>query len=788
MKSKYLLRIVAATLLIIMLIPLMSACATKTDVKIKVENVFKSQSISMPDSFNVNGEMNYSNGRVYVQGYAPPNYQQTLYSVNIDGTDGKTIQLLSDNDNAYIQQIKINGNGDIVYLYNEYFYDEETETHSENFYLSSKDINNNQLLKVNLIDVLKTDDNEYFWVQNMYIDINDYIYITSNQKISILDESGNFLFDIKLSDNTYVNSIFTTKKGDTILIYNDYNNNESNTVAKIIDFNKKDLGSEYNLGNFPIQYMSRMIPSSDEKFDFFYNDNFSIYGYNSASDTSTEILNWINSDIDISYSNSFCIISADEIVSASYNYMNQKSEILFLSRVPDEDIKEKYILTLAAFYLDSTIKAHVIDFNRNNLEYRIQIEDYSIYNTDNDYEAGINKLNTDISTGKVPDILVISSYYMPVSNYAAKGLFMDLNKFIEDDPDINRADYFENVLNAVQYNDKLYQLPTGFYVRTVVGKTKFFGDMNGWTMDEFNTFMALQPEGTLSFQDLTQSEMLNRYCTMMIDDFIDSSTGKANFDSDGFIKVLEFCKTLNDKSKWEDPNFDHDKYWQEMQDAYKEDRVILMDYYLNGFDYFWDTMRVEFGEEISFIGMPTESRNGSALQIMNEFSMSAKTKHSDGAWSFLRQFIMDDYQETLSYGFPIKISYAEKLADKAIDPPEDEYDYYYPMPEISVSEVYDDTSDVVANEAEAPVTTERQKRKNIRYIDGEEVDIGFITREYTDMILEYVKSINNIVRYDSDMINIIVEEANAFFAGQKSAAETAKIIQNRLQNYIDERR
>lgn len=39
---------------------------------------------------------------------------------------------------------------------------------------------------------------------------------------------------------------------------------------------------------------------------------------------------------------------------------------------------------------------------------------------------------------------------------------------------------------------------------------------------------------------------------------------------------------------------------------------------------------------------------------------------------------------------------------------------------------------------------------------------------------------------DQNIANIINEESGAFFAGQKSAEETARIIQNRVSVYIGE--
>ena len=54
-----------------------------------------------------------------------------------------------------------------------------------------------------------------------------------------------------------------------------------------------------------------------------------------------------------------------------------------------------------------------------------------------DYTAGITKLNADIAAGNVPDIMVINNQ-LPVNSYIEKGLFEDLNPYIEKDEELDR--------------------------------------------------------------------------------------------------------------------------------------------------------------------------------------------------------------------------------------------------------------------------------------------------------------------------------------------------------------
>jgi multiple sugar transport system substrate-binding protein len=49
-----------------------------------------------------------------------------------------------------------------------------------------------------------------------------------------------------------------------------------------------------------------------------------------------------------------------------------------------------------------------------------------------------------------------------------------------------------------------------------------------------------------------------------------------------------------------------------------------------------------------------------------------------------------------------------------------------------------------------------------------------------------IKSITRTAEYDQTIADMVTEEAAAFFAGDKSAEDTARIIQNRVNTYVNE--
>ena len=68
-----------------------------------------------------------------------------------------------------------------------------------------------------------------------------------------------------------------------------------------------------------------------------------------------------------------------------------------------------------------------------------------------------------------------------------------------------------------------------------------------------------------------------------------------------------------------------------------------------------------------------------------------------------------------------------------------------------------------------------------------EVEIKPSTQEDVDQVKDLVENTTAVYGAASEEVtNIINEEAAAYFSGQKSAEEVAKIIQSRMQVYLSE--
>ena len=123
---------------------------------------------------------------------------------------------------------------------------------------------------------------------------------------------------------------------------------------------------------------------------------------------------------------------------------------------------------------------------------------------------------------------------------------------------------------------------------------------------------------------------------------------------------------------------------------------------------------------------------------------------------------MDDYQDNrLSFGFPVKLSALDKAMEKAKE---------------------DQNANGMMGGG-VMVEYAVSGRGGIRGMEDQPN-----TDEDNRKVMDLISSVNQTIRFDQNMANIVREESEFYFSGQKSAAEVADIIQGRVSNYINESR
>lgn len=81
----------------------------------------------------------------------------------------------------------------------------------------------------------------------------------------------------------------------------------------------------------------------------------------------------------------------------------------------------------------------------------------------------------------------------------------------------------------------------------------------------------------------------------------------------------------------------------------------------------------------------------------------------------------------------------------------------------------------------------KKEEKRNQYSFGTDIiDIYAARKEDVQAVLDIISSADKKLTWDSQINNIIFEEAGAFFSGSKTVEEVADIVENRVKIYISE--
>ena len=546
---------------------------------------------------------------------------------------------------------------------------------------------------------------------------------------------------------------------------------ERGELIGLLDLEEKGLKDTVQLGDFV-----NGMAGGDEDYPVIYSAGDSVYGLNFETGEPVKLFNWIDCDVARQGDESICVLQDGRIVTTSTQETVNgiENDLIVLSKNAAGEVSQKKVLRLAVMNLYPFTSKMVSRFNRSNPDYRIEVTDYAQFNNyssanEDERNAGINRLQTEIIAGDMPDILDIS--LLSADRLGSKGLVEDLYPYMDADPELNRSDLLEHVIQAFEENGKLYQTVGNFYILTTAGLSRVVGDHIGWTMDEFQDAMsrlqAENPNCTVFERYTTQDLALTFLLYLELENYVDWSSGECGFQSDGFIKLLEFVKSFPTVYSWETDGG---------ADDYDTDTRLLMGLQLMkqcNFACFED-LQVNTaglgGEPCTFVGYPTENGVGSMFaQIGNSFAITSSCADKDAAWQFIRQFFLPEYQEQfLGEVFPTNRSVYEKMKSEAT------------------------TTKYQRNPDGSFMLNEEGKRieedLGSMQVNGVTVPYRTASEEDVARVEEIINATTNILHTDDSLKRIIIDGALPYFADQRSVDEVVKLIQSKAMLYVNEQR
>ncbi|MBR4550175.1 MAG: extracellular solute-binding protein [Oscillospiraceae bacterium] len=438
-----------------------------------------------------------------------------------------------------------------------------------------------------------------------------------------------------------------------------------------------------------------------------------------------------------------------------------------LQKQPYDKTAERTELTLGTIGTQGVSDA-VLRFNRAQDKVRIRVRDYSDYVRGDDYEAGLTKLVTEILAGDMPDLLALES--LPYAQLAAKGLLEDLYPWLDADGELSREDFFDNVLRSMEVGGRLYEAAPGFSIITMMGPSELVGDTPGWTYDEFDAALAAMPEGSTPLGPGVDRDMILTVCTYLnLDRFLDWSSGTCRFEDPAFLRMLAFCAQFPDPAV-SAPDEDS----SDMSRIAEGRQLLVFTSLSNMNDAVYNDQLFPGGS--TYIGLPTDEGVGNILYPASGCAMSAKCADKAAAWSFLRGFFTEEHQKRYSdcgLGMPLNRGAFRAALDEAmeIEYEKDAAGHYL----------------LDANGERIPTTKGGMSVST----DGEarmDFELWAMTPEQAEKLLGVVEGATRAVDMNATIAGIVCEEAAAFFAGQKSAEEVARLIQSKVNLYVSEQR
>ncbi len=606
-----------------------------------------------------------------------------------------------------------------------------------------------------------------FYLQSAAVDKDGNFIFASETAVAAADKDGSKLFESVLESGD-MRDLKSASDGRVYLSYFDYDNFDQ--IICEIDTEKGRIAD-------PIS-----IPSDDDDIanadfyfapghDAYYKTELGVYALDFDETGAAEsqiLLDFVNSDLFESELQEFNVMNSERMIAMSYNYdegsQTSSSSVFLLDHVPDDEVPEKYVLELAVRYSDQDILQRVVRFNRSSDEYRVKL---SIWNQSDDegqnYTLGEDLLGQRILSGDVPDIIDISDF-SKASDWTTAGSFADLNKMIERDESFDQSKVFMNVIQKFESAGKLYTMPVNYYIMSLVAKRSNI-PFDSWTPAEFIEYAKGLGDGQYMMNYGGKMSMLSTLLNNSLTRFVNRVEGTCDFDNDEFRAMLEFAASQPDDFYFYDTLSGDElaDYKNDRNKMFRDNRVILDSAYIHEVSSMLsDEVSVGAGEEVVFVGYPCYEGNGAVLSVGESYAVFNASPLKDGAWEFVKFSVLDT--NTGRYGrngFPV----SREAFDKTMDAYGEMHYFFY----------YDGGYSGWTGEGGSSREDENS---------GVQRDV---TQADIDKIKALIDGSTAMPDIDQKAAEMIMEEVQNYFAGDKPLDETVKVIQSRVGIYLAEK-
>lgn len=396
-----------------------------------------------------------------------------------------------------------------------------------------------------------------------------------------------------------------------------------------------------------------------------------------------------------------------------------------------EPVKEK--LTFGVYSMDSRTQEVIQAFNALQTDFYIEGIEY-------DEES----LARAILSGDAPDVVFLNASSYNYESYFEKGVFLDLTPYLEAS-ELDISDYYENIMCGIRYENQIKALVPGFELWTTVGDEELFREQS-MDVKSLSTLLGTVGENTLVIGASDAVSMLDFLVWDGRNNLVDFRNGKLKFTKEDIVDILEFCEAYSDLYSSDTCHYL----------AIAEQEVLLKGLYLApGLDVSEiQACKTVYGSDYMYVGYPSlEGTGGTVFFPCNSLAIPADCKNPEFAWRFIEYWFSDEMQEMLAYN----ANWRSYVVNRDI------------LEESLKESFVTDATDWIMLSSEQTAEAAQPDDEDLQ------------------KLLEVIEGVSEVYFYDADLNTIIAEEAVAFFNGGQSAEETAELIIERMQLYLDER-
>lgn len=379
-----------------------------------------------------------------------------------------------------------------------------------------------------------------------------------------------------------------------------------------------------------------------------------------------------------------------------------------------------------------------------------------------DVEKYVGAVNTQLMSGKGPDIMLLSP--LPYENYIDKNMLADLSGLMDADKSFDTNKYYTNIFDAMKHDGNLYGLPLSISLDVLEADKALLEQYDikiqddQWTWENFEQIAENIVEnskkdgaqGMYALSGMDGSMLISSLVSESFDQFVNKREKTAGFDSPEFVELLNSAKFMIDKNY-----IDTDTSQEKMADLAARGNTVFS---IGTIRTYMDLMMAKqvYGDGVTFLKYPGEG-NGQSFTVDALYGINDKSPNKALAWEFLKFLVSDDMMSQANLaGLPVNREASLKAAENAMD----------------ISQ---------------KMSSGDGNGKMMLNLNGQRVNLNKpLTREDVDLVENLLSHADKYTKIDRQVLTIVQEETKAFFEGGKTAGDTAKTIQDRVNTYINE--